>query len=255
MNLEPVGIYRSSLKYRFETPRQGVFSTGSGVIEFVSGRNFETALSDLNGFGRIWILFQFHLNSGWKPKVRPPVAPGNERIGVFATRSPHRPNPIGLSCVRLERVEGLRVFVRDCDLLDETPVFDIKPYIPAADAFPDSETGWLERAEFPRQYEVRFLPDLREKIEFLRERGLDVENFCRLQLGGDPLNGERKRLYRGEHGMEIGFRTWRIVFSVENQIVTVSGIRSNYLPEELAAGAPDRYGDKPLHREFLACFS
>ena len=254
MNIEPVGIYHSGLKYRFETPRQSVFSENSGFIQFEKRKNFETALSDLDGFGRIWILFQFHLNSGWKPKVRPPVAPGKERIGVFATRSPHRPNPIGLSCVELERVDGLRVYVRNCDLLDGTPVFDIKPYIPAADSFPDSETGWLERAEPPHQYEVRFLPELREKIGFLRERGLDVENFCRLQLGGDPLDGARKRLYAGERGTEIGFRTWRIAFSVEGQTVTVCGIRSNYLPEELADGVPDRYGDKPLHREFLARF-
>ena len=254
MNLEPVGIYRSALKYRFETPRQSVFIENSGVIEFARGRNFETALSDLDGFGRIWILFQFHLNSGWKPKVRPPVAPGKERLGVFATRSTHRPNPIGMSCVRMERVEGLRVFVRDCDLLDETPVFDIKPYIPVADSFPDSRTGWLERAEIPRQYEVEFLPELRGKILFLRENGLDAENFCRVQLGSDPLDGERKRLYDGERGMEIGFRTWRIAFFIENQKVVIRGIRSGYSPEELADGASDRYGDKRLHRDFLARF-
>ena len=174
MNIEPIGFYRSALRYRFETPRQSVFIHNSGVIELQHGRNFETALEDLEGFDRIWVLFQFHLNDNWRPKVRPPVAPENERIGVFATRSPHRPNPIGLSCVKLEKIEGLKIFVQDCDLLDESPVFDIKPYIPAADSFPDSRVGWLERAVAPEQYEVVIQPDALAKILFLKEHGFDA---------------------------------------------------------------------------------
>ena len=254
MNIEPIGFYRSALRYRFETPRQSVFIHNSGVIELQHGRNFETALEDLEGFDRIWVLFQFHLNDNWRPKVRPPVAPENERIGVFATRSPHRPNPIGLSCVKLEKIEGLKIFVQDCDLLDESPVFDIKPYIPAADSFPDSRIGWLERAVAPEQYEVVIQPDALAKILFLKEHGFDAENFCYLQLGTNPVNSERKRIYQTPDGYEIGFRTWRISFTLKEKIVEVTNLRSNYSPEELVEGAPDKYNDKWLHREFLIRF-
>ena len=255
MQLEPIGIYHSELKYRFETPRQSVFIHNSGIVELYPGNNFETALEDLEGFDRIWILFQFHLNNHWKPKVRPPVAPGNERIGVFATRSPHRPNGIGMSCVKLERVDGLKIYVQDCDLLDGSPVFDIKPYIPAADSFPDSKTGWLERITPPEMYEVCFTEPAQQKLDFLKDHGFDAENFCRVQLGMNPLNPERKRLYAIPEGMEIGFRTWRIAFRIRGNTVEIFDVRSNYLPEELPEGAADRYGDKQLHRNFLGVFS
>lgn len=254
MNLEPIGFYHSAQRYRFETPRQSVFIHNSGIIELQPNRNFETALEDLEGFDRIWVIFQFHLNDNWRPKVRPPVAPEKERIGVFATRSPHRPNPIGLSCVKLEKIEGLKIFVQDCDLLDESPVFDLKPYIPAADSFPESRVGWLERAVVPAEFEVKIHPELMEKFRFLKENGFDAEHFCHLQLGSDPVNPERKRIYQTAGGYEIGFRTWRIGFSLNGNTVEVTSLRSNYLPEELAEGAPDKYHDKWLHRAFLQRF-
>ena len=254
MNLEPIGIYHSAQRYRFETPRQSVFIHNSGVIELQHGMNFETALEDLDGFDRIWVIFQFHLNDNWRPKVRPPVAPVKEKIGVFATRSPHRPNPIGMSCVKLEKVDGLNVFVQDCDLLDESPVLDIKPYIPAADSFPGSGTGWLERAVVPQSYQVCFTPEAQLKLDFLKENGFDAENFCQIQLGSDPVNPERKRIYQTDSGYEIGFRTWRIPFIIKDQTVTVYDVRSNYKQEELMEGMPDKYGDKPLHRAFQIRF-
>lgn len=254
MNLEPIGIYHSAQKYRFETPRQSVFIHNSGVISLNPGMNYETALEDLEGFDRIWIIFQFHLNSNWKPKVRPPVAPGKERIGVFATRSPHRPNPIGLSCVKLEKVDRLNIFVRDCDLLDGSPVFDIKPYIPAADSFPDAGTGWLNRVVPAEEYHVKFSPQAYEKICFLKEHGFDAETFCMLQLGTDPLNPERKRLFQTADGWEIGYRTWRISFTVEGNSVEICGIRSNYQEQELDAGTEDKYQDKWLHRKYRSVF-
>ncbi|MBQ9771718.1 MAG: tRNA (N6-threonylcarbamoyladenosine(37)-N6)-methyltransferase TrmO [Lentisphaeria bacterium] len=254
MNFEPIGFYHSAQRFRFETPRQSVFIHNSGVITLQPGRNFEMALEDLDGFDRIWVIFQFHLNDNWRPKVRPPVAPEKERIGVFATRSPHRPNPIGMSCVKLEKVEGLNIFVQDCDLLDESPVFDIKPYIPAADSFPDSGTGWLERAVVPQDYEILFTPEAQTKLDFLKVNGFDAGNFCNVQLGSDPLNTERKRIYQTDSGYEIGFRTWRISFVITDRTVTVYDVRSNYQPEELLEGAPDKYGDKPLHRAFKLHF-
>ena len=114
-------------------------------IEFLPGNNFEQALDDIEGMERLWLIYLFHRNQGWKPKVMPPR--GDKKRGLFATRSPHRPNSIGMSCVRLESREGRKLWVSEYDLLDRTPILDVKPYLPYADSFPDAKTGWLEGLE------------------------------------------------------------------------------------------------------------
>ena len=140
----PIGLLHTGLRWRYEAPRQAGFSDAKARIELYPGRGFEQALEDLAGFERVWVLFVFHLNATWKPKVTPPYAPENRKYGVFSTRSPHRPNPVGLSCVELEGIDGLNVYLNHCDILDRTPVLDIKPYIPAVDAFPESKAGWRD---------------------------------------------------------------------------------------------------------------
>ena len=256
--IEPIGIFRCGEQYRYETPRQGVFAENEGVIELAPGHCFEQAAADLHGFSRIWILFLFHLNETWNVQVRPPVAPDKRKIGVFATRSPHRPNRIGMSCVELIGVDGLRVRVKNFDLLDRTPVIDIKPYIPRADAFPDAEIGWLASA-VSDGYQVDFTPEMEHASGILTAcGGPDLQRFCRVQLVHAPLDRERKRLYPcGEGVWEIGFRTWRIRFTVDEAVrqVHVQNIRSHYLPEELQPEAPDPYQDKDLHRTWLAALS
>ena len=133
---------------RIDAPHQAtvVAGTESGEageawIRFVPGFPAQ-AYRDLAGFERIWLLFAFHRSEGWKPEVRPPR--GGGKRSVLATRSPHRPNPIGLSAVELVSVapDGLRV--RGLDLLDGTPILDIKPYVPYADAFPGAAAGWID---------------------------------------------------------------------------------------------------------------
>jgi tRNA-Thr(GGU) m(6)t(6)A37 methyltransferase TsaA len=125
LTLEPIGYVRTALQFKDEAPRQPRASGGApGRIELLSGRNYEHALLDLSGWDHIWVLFWFHHNAGWRPKVLPPRSTSG-RKGVFATRSPHRPNPIGLSAVRLERIEGLTLHVQDIDMLDGTPVLDL----------------------------------------------------------------------------------------------------------------------------------
>lgn len=253
--IDPIGVFRCGERYRYETPRQGVFAQNEGVIELKPGLGFEQAAADLNGFSRIWVLFVFHLNETWNVRVRPPVAPDKRKIGVFATRSPHRPNRIGMSCVELISVEGLKVRVKNFDLLDETPVVDIKPYIPRADAFPEAETGWLQAA-CADGYQVVCAPEMVRAAEVLMAcGGPDLPRFCRVQLVHGPRDFERKRLYPcGDGTLEIGFRTWRIRFAVdpERRVVQVLGMRSHYTAEELLPGAPDPYEDKDLHRAWLA---
>ena len=147
--LAVVGHVRSPYVERFGTPRQP-FADGSaarGSVQLTLPQPAAgLALADLEGFSHAHLLTMFHLNTGWRPTVKPPGAAASH--GVFATRSPHRPNSIGLSTVRVLRVdreEGVVEF-EGCDLLDGTPVLDIKPYVPYCDAIAGARAGWLEGA-------------------------------------------------------------------------------------------------------------
>lgn len=115
----------------------------SAVVELFPSVVPREALDDLEGIERLWLVSHLHLNTGWNAKVMPPRGPRIKR-GLFATRSPHRPNGIGLSAVRLVRVEGFRLHVEEIDLLDGTPILDVKPYVPYADAFPEAKAGWID---------------------------------------------------------------------------------------------------------------
>lgn len=144
----PIAFVRSPYARRIDAPHQPtvVEGTESGasseaVIEFVEGFP-AAAFRDLAGFERIWLIFAFHRSEGWKTEVRPPR--GGGKRSVLATRSPHRPNAIGLSAVELTGVEERTLRVRGMDLLDGTPILDIKPYVPYADAFPASRAGWID---------------------------------------------------------------------------------------------------------------
>jgi tRNA-Thr(GGU) m(6)t(6)A37 methyltransferase TsaA len=149
LQLEPIGVVRSLYKERHGTPRQAVIQGRErpeafepAQVELFTARVPEKALRDIEGFERIWLLTWLHLNPQWGPLVRPPR--GGKRRGVLATRSPHHPNPIGLSAVNVDRVDGSVIHIRGCDLIDGTPVLDVKPYVPYCDAFPDSRAGWVD---------------------------------------------------------------------------------------------------------------
>ena len=163
VTMKVIGHVRSPYKERFGTPRQPTVTEQvledrplDATIELLPGQNFEQAVQDLSAFEYIWVVCWLHLNEGWKPTVIPPRGP-KVRRGLFATRSPHRPNPIGLSALRLTKVEGRVLHVHGLDLIDGTPVLDIKPYIPFADAFPDAKPGWLD--------EINQAPDAPDRYE------------------------------------------------------------------------------------------
>ncbi len=260
-SFKPVAYVRTNAKYRFEAPRQAVFSEMPAFLEFVPGGDFALAAEDLRGFERIWVIFCFHENFGkpWKPKVRPPVSPDGGRYGVFATRSPHRPNPIGLSCVELVSVEKTGLAVRNSDMRDGTPVLDIKPYIPEADAFPASKAGWRDRIP-QAAWTLGFRPEALERMGWILERqGLDLKNFCEVQMRFDPLDSSRRRVSVLEESAglyALGCRTWRIVFHAHAAAKTaeILTVESNYAPEELLPGVPDPYSDKAVHRAFVSVF-
>jgi tRNA-Thr(GGU) m(6)t(6)A37 methyltransferase TsaA len=144
-SVTPIGWVSSPYQRRFGTPQQAsaVDSDREAVLELDGAQIPEETLRDLVGVERIWVLSFLHRSGTWGPLVRPPRGP-RVRRGLFATRSPDRPNPLGLSAVQLVRIEGLSLHVRGVDLLDGTPILDIKPYLPYADAFPTSRAGWID---------------------------------------------------------------------------------------------------------------
>ncbi|MBL0164219.1 MAG: tRNA (N6-threonylcarbamoyladenosine(37)-N6)-methyltransferase TrmO [Xanthomonadales bacterium] len=147
-SLQAIAFVRSPYARRIDAPHQPTVIEGTETgasaearIEFIEGFPAQ-AYRDLEGFERIWLIFAFHRSEGWKAEVRPPR--GGGKRSVLATRSPHRPNAIGLSAVELIGIEPGALTVRGIDLLDATPILDIKPYVPYADAFPDSRAGWID---------------------------------------------------------------------------------------------------------------
>ena len=249
-NFNAIGILRGGGEFPQQAPRQGVFARNEGFIELFPHCNYEQALEDLAGFERVWLLFVFDRNANWKPKVHPPYGI-DRKVGVFASRSPYRPNPIGLSAVELVKIEGLKVFIRNFDLLEGTPILDIKPYIPEADAFPDSKAGW--RDEVPPVLELVITPEAEKKMKRLLELGgPDLADVARIQLtlqSGDPAHQRITGTPGGEQ--LLAYRTWRISFVREAGKVTVLKIASGYTPQELK-DLTDPYGDKALHRSFLS---
>jgi tRNA-Thr(GGU) m(6)t(6)A37 methyltransferase TsaA len=151
LSFPPIAFVRSPYTRRIDAPHQSTVVAGTetqvaatATIEFVAGFPM-AAYRDLVGFERIWLIFAFHRSEGWKGEVRPPR--GGGKRSVLATRSPHRPNAIGLSAVELVAVDDGALQVRSVDLLDGTPVIDIKPYVPYADAFPAARAGWIDRID------------------------------------------------------------------------------------------------------------
>lgn len=147
LTLTPIAYYRGPFGAKFGVPRQSALAPEiEGRIVFEEKYRVREALRGLEGFGRIWLIWGFHANrpakGEWQPTVRPPRLGGNAAMGVWATRSPYRPNPIGLSAVQLVKVDGNELIVKGADLMDGTPVYDIKPYVAYADAYPESASGF-----------------------------------------------------------------------------------------------------------------
>lgn len=253
--VRPIGFVRSPFVEKVEAPRQAVAEGAEGVAGRVEVLpEHEHALCDLEGFDRVWLLFWFHEANGSRSKVLPPRS--DRKRGVFATRSPHRPNPIGMSAVRLERVDGLVLHVRDLDLIDGTPVIDIKPYIPYADAFPDAKSGWVGAASDPRaSWAVTFTADAETQLAWLAAEGLALNLRARIEealaLGPQP-HPYRRIKKRDDGGLLLAVKEWRARFSVnlERSSMQVEALRSGFRTRELAGTDPLL----ALHRAFVARF-
>lgn len=220
MEMTPIAHIRSDFATKFGIPRQsGLVEELAAQVVFAPGYRDASALRGIEGFSHLWLLWEFSQSRGWSPTVRPPRLGGNKRLGVFATRSPFRPNPIGLSCVRLievrqDRELGPVLIVAGADLMDGTPIYDIKPYLPYADCRPDAVGGF---ASAPREdgLEVSCPQELLEAVTEDKRAGLLAV------LAQDPrprYQDDPDRTYgMSFSGLEVKFR-------VEGERLTVTEI-------------------------------
>lgn len=221
--IHAIAYMRSDFPTKFGIPRQsGLVEELRSTIVFTPEYRNPDALRGIEDYSHLWLIWQFSeaVRQGWSPTVRPPRLGGNTRMGVFATRSPFRPNSLGLSSVRLLGVEhtegyGTVLHVGGADLMDGTPIFDIKPYIPYGDCHPDATGGFTDRAK-DFLLEVDFPPALLEKLpESKREAALGV-------LSHDPrpsYQRDSKRIYG------LAFAGFDIRFQVENTTLTVLEVK------------------------------
>ena len=196
MEFQPIGFLESCYKDKFGTPRQpGLVSEAWSRLKIRGDLQPQEALDGLSGFSHAWLIFVFHGNENKKyhSKVHPPRM-GGKTIGVFATRSPHRPNPIGLSLVKIHKVENDAVYFSGADLIDGTPILDLKPYLPNVESLPEAQAGWTSEAS-QSDWTVQFLPEVQENLSQLRNLHpeVSVEKIIEETLKLDP----RPLVYRG----------------------------------------------------------
>ena len=218
MEMKVIAHIRSDFPTKFGIPRQSGLVSTKGTIVFEPEYRKEEALKGLEEYSHLWLIWEFSqaVRKEWSPTVRPPRLGGNVRMGVFATRSPFRPNPIGLSSVRLESVEfsekyGPVLHVSGADLMDGTPIYDIKPYLAYVDSHPEAAGGFTDQIQ-DHKLKVEFPEKLLKKIpEEKREALLAV-------LANDPRPGYQKDPER-KYGMSFG--SWDIHFKVDGEQLQV----------------------------------
>ena len=228
MTLEPVAYFKSPFTSKFGIPRQsGLVEELRGEIHFAEKYRRKEALKGLEGFDWIWLIWEFSANrrtkdNSWQPTVRPPRLGGNASMGVFATRSPFRPNPLGLSSVRIERIDfdcadAPVIHVLGADLMDGTPIFDIKPYVTYADSHPEAASGFVDANEW-HPLEVEVPEDIKKQLaESLNKEDLESLEKA-LSLDPRPHYAED-----GDRIYGMPFKGLDIHFKVMEGKLTVTG--------------------------------
>lgn len=230
MVIRPIAHIRTAFAEKFGVPRQsGLAKSLIGEIVFEKEFRNPDTLRGLEGFSHLWLIWEFSANrkndaeleNAWQPTVRPPRLGGNEHMGVFATRSPYRPNPLGLSCVKIVEVnlsspEGPTIVVSGADLMDGTPIYDIKPYIRYADARPEAVCGYVDNLE-ERNLKVVLPSELADKIV---DKSIIPALIETLRLDPRPS-------YHSDPNREYGmtFADYNIRFTVNGNSLEVSDIR------------------------------
>lgn len=229
--LKPIATIRSGFKEKFGIPRQsGLVKSMHSSIEFAPEFSSPAALSGLETCSHLWLIFIFSesVGKGWSPSVRPPRLGGNEKMGVFATRSPFRPNPIGLSCVKLEKIEtepNTRLIVSGADLMDGTPILDIKPYLPYADALEDAQFEFASEFKPPLD-EICFSEQSEKVCQAVAEQGQDLKTQIQEVISCDP-----RPAYQRQSDREYGIRLydynirWRVTGEKSVEILSIQALK------------------------------
>ncbi len=229
LDFSPIGIIQSCFSEKFGIPRQpGLVREARASLQLLPPCDRPETVEGLEAFSHLWIVFVFHATAAqsWKPTVRPPRLGGNRRVGVFASRTMFRPNPIGLSVVELEAitfVQGSPVLhLAGVDLLDGTPVLDIKPYIPYSDSLPEARAGYA--VEPPRQQlMVSFTPEVQQQCRQLSKQYPDLQTLIHKLLQLDPRPAYRKNSsVTKEYGMRL--YDFDVKWVVEGVQITVTAI-------------------------------
>ncbi len=223
MEIRPVAHIHTEFPEKFGIPRQsGLAKSLRGRIVFEPEYRNPDILRGLDGFSHLWLIWEFSANRSWQPTVRPPRLGGNEHMGVFATRSPFRPNPLGLSCVRISHIElasaeGPVIHVTGADLMDRTPIYDIKPYIKYADSRPEALCGYVDQLE-ERLLKVVFPSEKSEKI---MNREIIPALVETLRLDPRPsYHDDPERVYG------LSFAGLNVKFTVSGGILTVTDVET-----------------------------
>lgn len=221
MNIEPIGVLRSCFGEKFAVPRQpGLCPSAWGKLFFYEAYRGEEFLRGMDGFSHVWLIFGFHetMDRGWSPTVRPPRLGGNQRVGVFASRSTHRPNGLGLSLCRYDGIEstpqGPALLLGGVDLIDGTPVYDVKPYLAYAEALPDARCGYAD--ESPPRREVVIGDAARADFFALPSRDQKVIEEV---LALDPRPAAHDDVNRVYGALLCG---WNVKFRVDDQVHLVA---------------------------------
>ena len=225
----PIGVIRTPFKTKYGAPRQPATSQENtvGVITLSEKCNFEQAVEDLAGFDYVWVVFWFDRNKNWKPKVLPPHG-GRKKRGLFATRAPHRPNPIGLSLCKLLSVKGRTICIENPDMLDGTPVLDIKPYLPQFESHPEARAGWIHDSNehSAPDYQVSFSPEVRDRLLKLKKsESSELTTYLNGILSHDPYPHVYRRIKNRDDGSAvIAVKRWRFQFRIDGTAVRVFGV-------------------------------
>ena len=257
LTIRPIGFLRSGKGVRFKTLHQPDETAEEiNVLELNPGTGIREALRDLDGMERIWLIWWFHRAESWRPLVLPPRGP-SQRRGVFSTRSPHRPNPIGMTPARLLGIEGLRLLLGPCDLLEGTPVLDIKPYVPAYDAFPESRAGWIEAVEAlqsqPPRFSVSWSALAQEQVQWLKAAwSVDFQQRVVDILGRDPSPHRTRRIRSLPVGnLEMGCGAWRVEFRVRDAAVEILAVKPSFPVRFLLEAWREEIPDREAQLAFL----
>ncbi|MEH6384870.1 MAG: tRNA (N6-threonylcarbamoyladenosine(37)-N6)-methyltransferase TrmO [Colwellia sp.] len=228
-----IGRVNSPYKEKFAIPRQpGLVSAAKGSISLIDNANNEELLRGIEQFSHLWVLFIFHgtAQQGWKPLVRPPRLGGNKKLGVLATRSTFRPNPVGMSVVKLENIEQqnkqLIINISGLDLLDQTPVIDIKPYIPYSDSISGAQAGFAQQQPF-QALSITFSKQAQEEAKKYQQVYADLPLFIEQVLAQDPRPAYKKQQEDTKiYGMILYDLNilWQAQSSIEISVLSISKI-------------------------------